>query len=168
MWLSTTRFLDRDFSVVFDDSVIIFSGFFAERDIPQQLQNISLSQMGPEVSEQVILSYRVDALALLPLPLAQQEGTVFQQKVWSQLLKIPRGKVITYADLAMSIGGKSAVRAIGNACGRNPFSLILPCHRVVAKTSLGGYRWGVNLKKALIMDEQADNSVAKLKHLTAK
>ncbi|MDH5648758.1 MAG: methylated-DNA--[protein]-cysteine S-methyltransferase [Gammaproteobacteria bacterium] len=65
------------------------------------------------------------------------EGTPFQKKVWRELIKIPAGKVTTYGDLAEKLG--SSARAVGNACRANPIPIIVPCHRVIARSGLGGY-----------------------------
>lgn len=89
------------------------------------------------------------------LPLAPQ-GTVFQQKVWHHMAKIPYGKVITYGDLAQAVN--SAPRAIGGACGRNPIAIILPCHRVIGGSgALTGYSGtgGTNTKQFLLELEGA-------------
>jgi O-6-methylguanine DNA methyltransferase len=81
-------------------------------------------------------------------------GTAFQQRVWRELQRIPRGETITYAELAARIGAPKAVRAVGTACGANPVALVVPCHRVVrADGSLGGYAWGVERKERLLRDE---------------
>ena len=64
-------------------------------------------------------------------------GTAHQQKVWRALLAIPRGQTRNYGDLARELG--SAAQAVGQACGANPIALIVPCHRVVSKTGLGGF-----------------------------
>src|SRR3990167_2364078 len=72
----------------------------------------------------------------IDLPL-KPAGTPFQQRVWSALQNIPSGKTLTYGELAKKL--KSGPRAIGQACRRNPIMLIIPCHRVVASTHLGGY-----------------------------
>jgi methylated-DNA-[protein]-cysteine S-methyltransferase len=66
-----------------------------------------------------------------------KQGTEHQNKVWAELLKIPLGETLTYSDLAKKIG--SAARAVGNACRTNPYTLLIPCHRVVAVNGLGGY-----------------------------
>ncbi len=70
------------------------------------------------------------------LPLAAR-GTPFQQRVWARISCIPRGQVRTYGDLAARLG--SASRAVGQACGANPFPLVIPCHRVVSKSGIGGF-----------------------------
>ncbi|MCB1755955.1 MAG: methylated-DNA--[protein]-cysteine S-methyltransferase [Gammaproteobacteria bacterium] len=89
------------------------------------------------------------------LPL-ETGGTEFQQKVWRQLRKIPRGKTISYAELANAIGQPSAVRAVASANARNPLSIIIPCHRVIGSDgSLTGYAGGVPRKDWLLRHEQA-------------
>ncbi|MEQ1530561.1 MAG: MGMT family protein [Methylococcales bacterium] len=66
-----------------------------------------------------------------------KQGTVHQNKVWAELLKIPLGETLTYSGLAKKIG--SAARAVGNACRTNPYTLLIPCHRVVSVNGMGGY-----------------------------
>ncbi|MGA2199521.1 MAG: methylated-DNA--[protein]-cysteine S-methyltransferase [Nitrososphaerales archaeon] len=83
-------------------------------------------------------------------------GTVFQRKVWSALQTIPEGSVCSYSDVAVMIGQPKAVRAVANACGKNPVPLIVPCHRVVRKDgSLGGYGLGLWRKRALLAEEKS-------------
>lgn len=81
-------------------------------------------------------------------------GTPFQQRVWKSLLAIPYGQTVTYGELARRIGCRSA-QAVGGAVGRNPISIIVPCHRVVgADGSLTGYAGGLDRKRALLGLEQ--------------
>jgi methylated-DNA-[protein]-cysteine S-methyltransferase len=82
-------------------------------------------------------------------------GTPFQISVWEELLKIPYGKVKTYGEIAKRIGNPSAARAVGSAVGANPIPIIVPCHRVVATSGLGGYSCGVEIKKKLLKLEGA-------------
>ena len=85
------------------------------------------------------------------LPLSPQGGTPFQQTVWKQLQEIPYGKTISYAQLAQAINNPKACRAVGSANGKNPISIIIPCHRVIAADgSLGGYASGLVIKKQLL------------------
>ncbi len=78
-------------------------------------------------------------------------GTVFQQKVWRALQKIPAGQVISYSQLAAYIGQPKAVRAVAGACAANTIAVAIPCHRVVRNDgTLSGYRWGVERKRALL------------------
>ena len=79
--------------------------------------------------------------------------TEFQKKTYLALYNIPFGKTVTYKQLAILIGNQGAARAIGNAMKRNPFPVIIPCHRVLAKKHIGGFSSGVNLKKKLIEKE---------------
>lgn len=83
------------------------------------------------------------------------EGTEFQKKVWGELFKIPYGVVISYKELAKRVGSPKAVRAVGNANGKNPVSIIIPCHRVIASGGgLGGYGWGLDMKRQLLKLEK--------------
>jgi methylated-DNA-[protein]-cysteine S-methyltransferase len=89
----------------------------------------------------------------LPLDL---QGTPFQQQVWQALLRIPQGRTRTYSEIASDMGAALAVRAVGAAVGRNPVSLIVPCHRVIGRDgSLTGYAGGLDRKKALLQLEGA-------------
>lgn len=86
-----------------------------------------------------------------------QGGTVFQHKVWAALMAIPCGEVRTYKEIAQSIGVPDGARAVASACASNPIALIVPCHRVVgAQGKLGGYRWGVALKRRQLEMEGAN------------
>jgi O-6-methylguanine DNA methyltransferase len=81
-------------------------------------------------------------------------GTVFQCAVWRNLLAIPSGDVVTYAELARRCGNPKAVRAVGSACGANPIAILVPCHRVIASDgSLGGFAGGLAVKKKLLQAE---------------
>lgn len=84
------------------------------------------------------------------------KGTEFQLKVWESLLKIPRGRLSTYGEIAGAIGKPTASRAVGNAIGNNPIAYLIPCHRVIqASGALGGYMWGESRKTAIIGWEMA-------------
>ena len=78
-------------------------------------------------------------------------GTSFQNTVWHELLKIPYGKTVSYADLAKAAGNPKACRAAGSANGKNPIAIIIPCHRVIASNGgMGGYAYGLEAKKQLL------------------
>jgi len=90
------------------------------------------------------------------LPLDLSGGTVFQQAVWQILLAIPPGATASYGDVSKRIGNPMAVRAVGAAVGRNPVSIIVPCHRVLGTNgSLTGYAGGLDRKTALLKLEGA-------------
>ena len=83
-------------------------------------------------------------------------GGPFQLKVWEALLSIPSGHVTTYSEIAGAIGRPAAVRAVGTAVGRNPVSWLIPCHRALRKSGgLGGYHWGLPVKRAMLAWESA-------------
>ncbi|HEY6585626.1 MAG TPA: methylated-DNA--[protein]-cysteine S-methyltransferase [Candidatus Methanoperedens sp.] len=79
----------------------------------------------------------------------------FEQKVLTETRKIKYGKTITYSELAEKIGSR-AVRAVGNALGKNPLPIVIPCHRVVAKKGIGGYSEGIGIKTRLLELEQVN------------
>lgn len=83
------------------------------------------------------------------------EGTAFQQKVWSALRAIPYGQTVSYGEIAKAIGKPKASRAVGTANGRNPISIIVPCHRVIGSNGkLVGYGGGLPIKEALLSLEE--------------
>jgi len=83
-------------------------------------------------------------------------GAPFQIKVWEALLRVPSGHVTTYSEIARAIGQPTAIRAAGTAVGRNPISFLIPCHRALRKSGeLGGYHWGLPVKRALLAWEDA-------------
>jgi len=78
-------------------------------------------------------------------------GTEFQQAVWNALQEIPIGDTTTYAKIADTINRPKAVRAVGTAIGANPIAFLIPCHRVIRTDGgLGGYRWGLEIKKMML------------------
>jgi len=84
------------------------------------------------------------------------KGTPFQKKVWRELCKIKKGRVISYAELAKRIGKSKAVRAVGSAVGKNPYAPLVPCHRVIRSDGgLGGYsgKGGIKTKIQLLKSE---------------
>jgi AraC family transcriptional regulator of adaptative response/methylated-DNA-[protein]-cysteine methyltransferase len=93
------------------------------------------------------------------LPLDVQ-ATAFQHRVWQELRAIPRGQTRSYSEIARRLGRPSASRAVARACASNRVALVVPCHRVVeAGGGLGGYRWGVQRKRALLAREQQEATV---------
>lgn len=85
-------------------------------------------------------------------------GTPFQMLVWEELRRIPRGRTVTYGELAGKIGKPTACRAVARACATNPVAILTPCHRVIrANGKLGGYHWGIERKRRLL---EVENSAA--------
>ena len=89
----------------------------------------------------------------MALPMTKEEliGTEFQIKVWHEIKKIPRGSTLTYKELAKKIDKPRAYRAVANACGKNPYPIRIPCHRVIGSNGkIGGYRQKVVLIKKFL------------------
>jgi methylated-DNA-[protein]-cysteine S-methyltransferase len=78
------------------------------------------------------------------------DGTQFQREVWAELSRIPYGETISYGELARRVGRPKGPRAVGQANGRNPIAIIVPCHRVVAGNGIGGYGGGLTCKRTLL------------------
>jgi methylated-DNA-[protein]-cysteine S-methyltransferase len=93
-----------------------------------------------------------DIAALDEIPVVQS-GPEFRMRAWQAMRAIPAGEVLTYGDLASHTGYPGAARAAGTACRLNTVMLIVPCHRIVASTGIGGYAYGLDLKRALLRHE---------------
>jgi len=93
------------------------------------------------------------------LPMAPV-GTDFQKRVWAELVRIPYGETISYAELAKRIGSQGAARAVGRANATNPIAVVIPCHRVIgADGSLTGYAYGEELKRRLLDLERGQSRI---------
>ncbi len=107
-------------------------------------------------AERQLGAYFAGERHVFDLPLDTSRGTPFQREVWAALCKVKYGCTISYGALATALGRPSAVRAVGAAVGRNPVSVIVPCHRVLGSDgSLTGYAGGVGRKVALLELEDA-------------
>lgn len=105
----------------------------------------------PEVVQAIEEPERVAELTLT----LDIRGTAFQQRVWEAVREIGPGETESYAEVADRIGMPLAARAVGNACGRNAHAMVIPCHRVIASDGgLGGYGWGLDMKRRLLEREQ--------------
>ena len=132
-----------------------------QRYLPPQLMG---GEAWPEASDHPVLKlasqqlteYFAGKRSEFDVPLDLRCGTAFQQSVWQALLAIPQGDVISYGEVSRRIGKPAAVRAVGGAIGRNPVSIIVPCHRVTGSTgALTGYAGGLERKTALLRLEGA-------------
>ena len=125
------------------------------REYPQAKIAKSKAERGEmEVWMKALTGYLRGEPAALELPL-DVRATAFQLKVWRYLQTIPVGEVRTYGEVAQAIGAPGASRAVGTACGSNKVALVIPCHRVIrGDQELGGYRWGIERKSALLEAEK--------------
>ena len=146
--ISTTPFNGHSFSIVYTNAHLIFSGFFDSNNMPHDVISLNPVLESDTIAKEVCDWYE-NGSGQLPMPM-NLKGTLFQTKVWKALSEIPKGSVLKYKDLAAAVQHPLAVRAAGTACGKNPFTLIIPCHRVVGISSLGGYRWGLPIKEMLL------------------
>lgn len=135
-----------------------------DRDLEKELRDeFSAAQIRREDEVLRPLSEKVTKLFAEPIPAGSIpldiQGTAFQQRVWDALREIPRGQTRSYSEIAKQIGKPKAVRAVAHACASNPVAIVVPCHRVVAKSGgLAGYRWGVERKQALLRAEQTSTT----------
>jgi AraC family transcriptional regulator of adaptative response/methylated-DNA-[protein]-cysteine methyltransferase len=96
-------------------------------------------------------------------------GTNFQVAVWRALLRIPAGAAATYSQIAEAVGAPRAARAAGAAIGANPVAFLIPCHRVIEQNGgLGGYRWGVERKRAMQLWERLRQPPADVTHASCR
>ena len=135
--------------------------FDEQRHLPPEL---STASRWPHNAKHPVLIETAEQLAqyfagqrrVFDLPLDLWGGTVFQQRVWQALLRIAPGHTTSYGNMSRAIANPTAVRAVGAAVGRNPISIIVPCHRVLgADGSLTGYAGGLDRKTALLKLEGA-------------
>jgi AraC family transcriptional regulator of adaptative response/methylated-DNA-[protein]-cysteine methyltransferase len=111
---------------------------------------------GPELQRwmDALNQYLAGEQLALDLPL-DVRATAFQMRVWNYLQSIPYGEVRSYGEVAAAVGRPSAARAVAQACASNHVALIIPCHRVIRGSgALGGYRWGLDRKQALLKRER--------------
>jgi methylated-DNA-[protein]-cysteine S-methyltransferase len=130
--------------------------FEGQRHLPPELTGRPVWTVNPDhpllqQAIQQLEEYFAGQRKLFELPLDLAYGTAFQQSVWQALLAIPQGKTMSYGEVSTRIGKPAAVRAVGAAIGRNPVSIIVPCHRVLGGTGLlTGYAGGLDRKTALL------------------
>jgi len=115
---------------------------------------IARDEHGLDAHVEAVLAYLDGREPDGALPLDTQ-ATAFQRQVWEQLRAIPLGETRTYGEIAAAIGRPKAARAVGRACATNPVPIVVPCHRAIGGSGkLTGYRWGVDIKDALLARER--------------
>lgn len=127
----------------------------ALRIVEQQYPKALIVSQSDQFQRDALALFDADWHRLQQLKL-HLKASPFQLKVWQALLHVPTAALLSYADIAAQINRPSAARAVGSAIGRNPVALVIPCHRVIQSSGfLGGYRWGLARKQALIGLEAA-------------
>ncbi len=123
---------------------------------PAKLHGLERATALTNQASSQVLEYLAGKRKAFDLPL-RAEGTPFQKEVWNVISAIPYGQTRTYAQIAQAIGRPKALQAVGQACGRNPVPLLVPCHRVVGTAGkLGGYVFGPAIKRFLLNLEVGD------------
>lgn len=141
-------------TVAWDGQAVVAAGFTADVSTLAVLDG-SGAPVPDAVLDAVDRFFSGDPAAVDAVPVAQT-GSPVQEAVWAALRAIPAGTVASYGDVARAIGRPRAARAVGSACGSNRCALFVPCHRVVRSDgSLGGYGWGLDVKRALLAAESA-------------
>ena len=144
-------------TLVAHDQALVWAGFDDQKhaldfsQVPESPQHPML-----QMASNALHEYFAGARSQFDVPLDLRCGTAFQQSVWQALLGIPQGETISYGEVSRRIGNPAAVRAVGGAVGRNPVSIIVPCHRVMGSSgALTGYGGGLHRKTALLKLEGA-------------
>lgn len=147
-----------DFSIMLDEKgAVVATAFGGLAALKKRTKVVEASRdpFGTRKARGQVLDFLSGKIHAFDLELAPV-GTVFQQSVWSALLRIPYGKTRTYGAVAADLGNPNASRAVGRASGANPICLIVPCHRVVGSDgSLTGFAFGAEIKQRLLKIEGA-------------
>lgn len=110
-------------------------------------------KMATKIEIMGVSDRKKDSVSFLNFDLSLLRGTDFQKSVWKEIAKIPKGKTMSYQQVAKNIGRPLAFRAVAQACGQNPIPVLIPCHRVVGKNNLGGYTPKIEYKIKLLRYE---------------
>lgn len=132
-----------------DDAALVTE---LEHEFPQA-ESITRDQHTIAQSVSLVIDYLEGKIPHAELPL-DVRATAFQRRVWNELIAIPCGETLSYSEIAERLGVPRGQRAVGRACATNPVSLVIPCHRALRENGeLGGYRWGLERKAALLEGE---------------
>jgi methylated-DNA-[protein]-cysteine S-methyltransferase len=147
-----------DISIIYDEasdqvtSVTLSSQLTNHKNLPKKVKTFQWALTSYFQGKEIPLT-----------PELQLKGTTFQKKVWRELLHIPFGQTRSYQEIAKSIGHAKAYRAVGTAVSKNPYLILIPCHRVLKNDgSIGGFAWGAEIKKILLDHEKTFSSKANL------
>jgi methylated-DNA-[protein]-cysteine S-methyltransferase len=141
-----------DLMLVANQSELIGIYFLNHRHVPQAQKTWTLNERHPVLHRagKELKEYFAGGRTSFTVPI-NSIGTKFQKRVWREIARIPFGKNLSYSELAKRVGAPRAIRAAGTATGRNPLSIIVPCHRVLTKDgAIGGYAGGLEKKRHLL------------------
>jgi methylated-DNA-[protein]-cysteine S-methyltransferase len=149
-----------ELTIVAEDGALTAIYFPSHKRLPAPSEFGARTEHGFEEAKAQLAEYFAGERRVFTLPLAPK-GDAFQQKVWALLRAIPYGQTRSYRQLAAELGDPHLAQAVGNANGRNPLSIVVPCHRVVgADGSLTGYAGGLERKRFLLELEESDEAKA--------
>jgi methylated-DNA-[protein]-cysteine S-methyltransferase len=158
-WATTDTPLGAFTAVVDANGAVIASGWTASLDelMPQVHPTLRPDELVPgdlgPVNEAIVRYHDGDLWAVDTVPVKQRSGA-FLEHAWDVLRTVPAGAPVTYTEYAAKAGRPAAIRAAASACARNAAALFVPCHRVLRTDgTLGGFRWGVDAKRALLEHE---------------
>jgi methylated-DNA-[protein]-cysteine S-methyltransferase len=123
-----------------------------------KVKRVYFSQVAPEVRSDLAEEIAAFLESSAPRPQVQMDlsqCSEFKRRIYEVVQAIPRGETMTYGEIADAAGRPGAARAVGQAMACNPFAILVPCHRVIAKNGLGGFAWGLELKEKLQMLERS-------------
>lgn len=154
-----------DLMLVADDTALTGLYFVGHKHIPSESKHWTLNPQHPVLRQAAkqLQEYFASKRTDFSIPL-RLSGTDFQKRVWNQIALIPHGETINYSELAKRAGAPEAIRAVGTATGRNPVSIIVPCHRVMGKNgNLCGFAGGLPRKQHLLALEISEKKPEKRK-----
>lgn len=153
---------DGPFTILADDRQRVLASGWTD-DIPTILGRLTVAPdavtRGDVEAAQAVDAYYAGDLAAIDAVDVAQAGTPFQREGWAALRRIAPGMPLTYSEFAVALGRPSAVRAVASICARNAPALFVPCHRVLRSDgSMGGFAWGVPVKRSLLARESVSSS----------
>ncbi len=152
---------DGPFTVITaDDGAVLASGWTADADglmarIPEGLRPSRTPTVIPDPVATAVWAYYSGDVAMIDTVVVRQQSTEFRSRAWLALRSIPAGAPCSYTEFAVLLGSPKAVRAAAGACANNTAALFIPCHRVLRSDgSLGGFGWGLDVKRSLLEHER--------------
>lgn len=152
-------YLEREYDSLYlvasDEGLVFVSSFYATfEDVMERFPGVTLIDDEAKLSiyREQLIDYLEGRRTGFDFPLdIESQGTAFQNDVWRAMLEVPYGELSTYTQIAEKVSRPKAVRAVGGAIGKNPLSIVVPCHRIIGKNgSLTGYSGGMEMKKYLL------------------